>query len=350
MLIDRTNYELWFLDWFDGTLSGDQKKQLQHFLSENPDLKEEFAEFDNFRLNPPAGNFPLKNNLLKTADELSDSQFDYLCTAFVENEITGEEYSDLIAIVKSNPERSKTLELFMKTKLVPPAFSYNKKSKLRRRTLTQNAFRITIAILTAAAIIAFAIITYITVPQNVPENKSQLASTGPQQVQEKKYPGNNLKNNQGTISRTKKRETINQSIASVTMPSGDTLSKNIHEAVVIEKITVHSSIHLRESIPGYLITSNSTFTTPVPDDGRSKISKFLAKTFREKLLREKSPKDSPLNGFEIAKAGVSGLNLLLGWDMTLDEKKNETGELKSVYFSSKILKFNTAAKKSESLR
>jgi hypothetical protein len=33
--------------------------------------------------------------------------------------------------------------------------------------------------------------------------------------------------------------------------------------------------------------------------------------------------------------------------MALDEKKDEKGELKSLYFSSKILKFNAPIKKSE---
>jgi len=36
--------------------------------------------------------------------------------------------------------------------------------------------------------------------------------------------------------------------------------------------------------------------------------------------------------------------------MALDEKKNESGELSSVYFSSKILKFNAPVKKSEPLQ
>jgi hypothetical protein len=57
-----------------------------------------------------------------------------------------------------------------------------------------------------------------------------------------------------------------------------------------------------------------------------------------------------LKAYEIAEAGVSGLNKLLGWEMALDERKDENGKLKSVYFSSKILKFNAPVKNSEPLR
>ncbi|MGC1391224.1 MAG: hypothetical protein WA816_09315, partial [Bacteroidales bacterium] len=75
--------------------------------------------------------------------------------------------------------------------------------------------------------------------------------------------------------------------------------------------------------------------------------KFIARTFREKILKEKTAKDSPLKIYEIAEAGVAGLDKLLGWQMALDEKKDSNGELRSVYFSSKILKFNAPIKKSE---
>ena len=47
------------------------------------------------------------------------------------------------------------------------------------------------------------------------------------------------------------------------------------------------------------------------------------------------------------KAGVTGLNKLFGWQMALDKKNDENGQPKSVYFSSKILKFNAPVKKRE---
>jgi hypothetical protein len=70
---------------------------------------------------------------------------------------------------------------------------------------------------------------------------------------------------------------------------------------------------------------------------------------KEKILKEKTAKDSPLKAYELAEAGVSGLNKLLDCEMVLDEKKDANGVLKSVYFSSKIIKFNAPIKKSEPL-
>ena len=85
------------------------------------------------------------------------------------------------------------------------------------------------------------------------------------------------------------------------------------------------------------------------DEERSKLSRFIARTFRERILKEPSSADTPLKAYEIAEAGVTGLNKLLGWEMDLDERKDEKGELSSVYFNSKILKINAPVKKSEPL-
>ena len=52
MQIDRSNYEIWLIDWLDGNLNDIQAEELQLFLAENPDLKEEFDELAMFRLNP----------------------------------------------------------------------------------------------------------------------------------------------------------------------------------------------------------------------------------------------------------------------------------------------------------
>ena len=80
------------------------------------------------------------------------------------------------------------------------------------------------------------------------------------------------------------------------------------------------------------------------ENGISVIGKAFLK---DELLKEKTPPDSPLKGYEIAEAGVEGLNKLFGWEMALDKKNDQNGQLKSVYFSSKILKFNAPVKKSE---
>jgi hypothetical protein len=75
--------------------------------------------------------------------------------------------------------------------------------------------------------------------------------------------------------------------------------------------------------------------------------RFFAKVFRERILKEVTIDDSPIKGYEIAEAGVTGLNKLLGWEMAFEKNSDENGELKSIYFSSKILKIQAPVNKSE---
>lgn len=356
MLIDRTNYELWLVDWLDGNLNEDQANQIQQFLSGNPDIREEFAELQNIRLNPPSHSYTQKNHLKKSAKDLDENQFEYLCTAFIENEITEDEYSDLLLIIKNDPDREKIFELFKRTKLIPPVYSFKQKNKLRRRTLGQNITRISIAVLTSAAVIAFGVYTYVVTPPDHPDIKEKTAQSVTPSSHNNSIINKNLSENSEHDSVATHPKSQKQAIAKNDIPgnptgSTDTVSQTLnHEKIFVNKVPVFSEVDLIASFPEDLVESRFSLSSGVFDDGRSKISKFLARTFREKLLKEKTAKDSPLNGFEIAKAGVSGLNMLLGWEMTLDEKKNDNGELKSVYFSSKILKFNTPVKKSEASR
>ena len=50
MKIDRSNYEIWFIDWLDGNLNSLQIEQLKLFLDQNPDLKEEFNDLTPVKL------------------------------------------------------------------------------------------------------------------------------------------------------------------------------------------------------------------------------------------------------------------------------------------------------------
>jgi hypothetical protein len=82
-------------------------------------------------------------------------------------------------------------------------------------------------------------------------------------------------------------------------------------------------------------------------DDRSRIGKFIAQTFRDKILKEDTPEDTPLKGYEIAEAGIEGLNKLFGWEMALTRNNDENGDLKSLYFSSRTIKFNAPVKNNE---
>ena len=65
MKINRSNYEIWFIDSLDGNLSSLEAEELNQFLNENPDLKEEFNELTPVIINQSVHQFKDKESLKK---------------------------------------------------------------------------------------------------------------------------------------------------------------------------------------------------------------------------------------------------------------------------------------------
>ena len=366
MHIERSKYEIWLIDWLDGNLSEIQVEQLQHFLSENPDLMEEFDELSLFNLKPTEKSFPNKNQLQKTTANLSGSQLEYLSVAYLEKDLSHDEQTELKENIELDPEKKKLFELIQKMRLSPVSLSYKHRKRLIRRTFAGNVIRLSLVGLSAAAIISLVIITSISKPgpQQFRFEKTAQTTVVDSTIQKptlEKAP-KVIKTEKKIISSKKQIRNIlalsPKTVSSMSEPNQNLpvqnnplLGSTDLPRILINKISVSPDIDLNlETVPNTLIALNYIVPVPEYDDGRSRLSKFIAKTFREKILKVKLAKDSPLKVYEIAEAGVSGLDKLLGWEMALDERKDVNGELKSVYFSSKILKFNAPVKKSEPLQ
>ncbi len=360
MQINRSNYEIWFIDWFDGNLNDIQTEKLMRFLKENPDLKEEFDETVNIKLNPSEKTFPHKNHLKKSTANVTDSQFEYMCVAYVENDLSAEQCAELKEIVDHDSERRRIFEMFQKAKLTPGPVSFKRKNLLIRRTIGQNVLRYVIIGLSAAAVIIFGIIAFNSKTSIPPDNYQNTAQNS---IEANKVNNANSTKKiiaEGSISKPKESKRRFELSKKIDAPAkrNQQMQKDslpalpLRSSIIIEKVTFASEVILEGSeIPASLIALHSADVIPPDfDDGQSRFSKFIAKAFREKLLREKTPKDSPLKAYEIAEAGITGLNKLLGWEMALDERKDENGKLKSVYFSSKLLKFNAPVNKVEPVK
>jgi hypothetical protein len=375
MQIDRSNYEIWLIDWLDGNLSDAQVVQLKHFLAENADIKEEFDEMNGFRdamhgISTSTGysneSFLHKERLKKATSNLSESQFEYLCIASLENDLSADQQAELNEIIEHDREKKTTLELFQKARLIPGDIRFRHKKRLIRRTLTENILRISIIGLSAAAITTILVLNDVSKPVLKPLNSEITAlnsgndpvSGGPNstKVTEKFTPEQKPSGiqNAGKVVPVSSKQAYTKSAVSGFNPQTETesFSGSIDSnRIIIDKVPVKYGMELNKKVlPNTLIALSITTTHPEADDERSRLSRFIAKTFREKILKVKSARDSPLKAYEIAEAGVSGLNKLFGWEMALDERKDQNGELKSVYFSSKILKFNAPLKKTETLQ
>ena len=366
MKIDRSNYEIWLIDWLDGNLSDRQIEQLNIFLNENPKLKAEYDELTSFILKPSQRSYPHKNQLKKSTADLSVTQFEYLCVAYFENDLSDGQQTELMETIDQDPEKKKIFELIQKIRLEPVGARYKHKSKLIRRTRQQRIIRLSVMGLSAAATIALLIMTYLIIPRNLPEEINtatqnimidstlfnRAEDNVPDKILTEKKPAiSNIKRENLFAGVQKINSVITQSEPTALMPNESLQRNSPDPEIQLTKISFYAKIDLKvRSVSNTLIASNPNLIIPEVDDERSNLSKFIAKTFREKILKETSSKNSPIKAYEIAEAGVTGLNKLLGWQMALDQNNDENGELRSVYFSSKILKFNAPVKKTEPLQ
>ncbi|MEO5570126.1 MAG: hypothetical protein ABIT08_17445 [Bacteroidia bacterium] len=131
MKINRNNYEIFFLDYHEGNLSEDMKKELFSFLDKNADLKNEFENFEMVEL-PPSTIFYADKKSLKREFNTKENYQQYLI-AKLEGDITKDEQNELNKYLFQHPEFQKEEKLFALTKLVPDvSVVFPEKSKLKR--------------------------------------------------------------------------------------------------------------------------------------------------------------------------------------------------------------------------
>lgn len=363
MKIDRTNYEIWLTDWLDGKLNTLQVEKLELFLNENPDLKEGFDEMSRFRLKPSEKSFPHKNQLKKSIEDLNSTQFENLCVAYLEKDLSAGQQTELNESIRHDQEKKRIFELIQKMRLVPVEVSFRYKNKLIRRSPAYKIMGLSFIGLSAAAAVLLIIMVYLSAPQSLPDkirNTAQdiSADSSFQQKSIDTIPEKSITNENTSSIKQKNASLLSgvqqinsamfQPDSNLLKPGDQLLIKPVIPETAINKVPVNLHIDLKkEIVNNTLIASDFSFTVPAIEDNGNKINRFIAKTFREKVLKENSSKDNPLQGYEIAEAGIKGINKLLGWNITLKKNNDVNGELKSIYFTSAILKFNTPVKKTE---
>jgi len=358
---DRSNYEIWFTDWIDGKLSDQQADELNFFLRENPDLREELESLPLVNLKADESIFAGKENLKKSTGSYSAEQFEHLCIACLENDLTAGQVNELQEIIGPDSQKRKTFELISRLRLIPPDQTFTRKNSVKKLTTGQKIFRLSVIGLSAAATIAVLIMTWLAVP-SVPEDE----------------PGQIARNENRDTLRIRTNRIVRNDAPAFTEPFNPLTEKGkaatsvvtAHDPIVtyqpapvaenpdssvmlrradpISKLTVMLSA---EQITGNLPPSTSLLafqSLPLPpffDDGRSNVERFFGKFFHEKIMHDPESAYRPIETFDLAEAGITGLNKLFGWQLALQRTTDESGEVKSYYFSSKLVKFNTPVKK-----
>lgn len=138
MKIDRNNYEVWMIDYFDSKLSAAEKAGLMAFIEENPDIKAEFEQFETVVPEPEDVEFAEKKELKKpgvrTTQHIDEVNYEDFFTGYYENDLDESMRKEVLEFVALNPTFKDEFEfhsqLFSKADV---DVAYDDKASLKRR-------------------------------------------------------------------------------------------------------------------------------------------------------------------------------------------------------------------------
>ena len=133
MNINRSNYEIYFLDYLDGNLPESQVDDFLDFLKNNPDLNEELKLVSSIKLSVDEPVFQNKEALLKN-EMTGSSIFDYQSIAYLEDDLAEDDKTSFLHQITNDNAKGEQFDLFLKTKLQPDYdIIFSNKEKLHKK-------------------------------------------------------------------------------------------------------------------------------------------------------------------------------------------------------------------------
>ncbi len=371
MQINRDNYEAYLLDLAEGKLSPAMERELARFLEENP-VPERGTGIDAAVLQPEEVCFSGKDDMKKggLADRVTVGNYGQFCIARSEGDLSDEGVEELDRFLIDNPRYAKEAALYDRLKLQPDtAVIYGRKHRLKkiavagRPVKTINRTRVIYRTVSVAATIAVLLSGAIFVRQMVrnegglPATERRIVSLPAERIRPDAtsgsggnftavYPGGEL--NLGDLRGTPAdHEAL---LSQVLVEKTETTRLATEPAPVFERVTL-TPLAGRSSRPD-LHTARVTGTSQVkiaavhsgapglngPEDAGAagifrRVSGIIARALDEDSERDR------ITLWDIADAGVKGINALAGTEMLLEREINTDGELVSMAFSSRIIGF-----------
>jgi hypothetical protein len=367
---ERQHIEELIERYLAGTLDNEGTRELFGFLEKEPDL------FDSLIGDMPVisdhseKKYPYRSRLLKSYSDLSEEQFEYMCIAYAEGDLTEEQQEELEAVVNRDEKRRAIYNLYKGLRLPAEEIPYPLKNRLKKTTPFIRITRVATVVMAAAASVAILVIalnnngndnapgpsTVVTASVSETEIPSSTITESPFVSETETFPVNQTE----TVSVRDEETPIIGTTAPVVTAKSVQEPVRIAEALMAEEEPESTRAYERTIImppagePAVILIAGNfstpglaeIYTTaPVEYQGPLTLRDYLAIAFRERILGEEIPDRSPIKAYEIASAGVTGVNKLLGWEMDIEFINEEKGEPDAVMFSSRLIKFQSPVKK-----
>jgi len=368
MNINRNNYELFFIDYLDGNLTDHDILILEDFLLINPDLREELEGTEKIRLTPEnmlfKGKFFLKKPDLSLPVNVNN--FEDFCVAENELDLSTEQRKGLSDFIRLYPEHLGTVKLFSKLHLLPEKnIIFFQKNKLKKRValLPRQLF---IPVLSVAAAIALMVVIYFQndeIFNNLPIVSANLPARLSSKAEIEKTKESQPINIEKSESKTQTTSflTLSENLLKKhvsTIKKGENpLKKGSENKNALPKQRLNPSFQIKLAsvtdnqilVPtiekGKIIYTSSVKPEAINSSEYLSLSEYARKEFFEKVLGKKDRRIGHISGWQIADAGISGINKITGGEMKLEKKIGVDGNITSYSFNSKLLSFSTTSVK-----
>lgn len=139
-MINQNNYEIWLVDYLDGTLSKAEIAAVEAFLVSHPEIAEELEQLQEISLSPSTATFSKKNELKKeiiSVGTITEHNFETVFIEKIENQLSDQKQAELSSFLAKNPHLQNDLSLFEKTILSPSSASFSRKNQLKKKEKTR---------------------------------------------------------------------------------------------------------------------------------------------------------------------------------------------------------------------
>jgi hypothetical protein len=353
MKIDRNNYEAFFLDCHEGTISSADKAKLDKFLSENGDLEREFQDFVNISIQPEKIVYQAKSFLKKELSDVSvinSENFDEFCVAKLEGDLLENENVTFEKYLNNNANSAIDYKIYLKTLLEPDkSIVFNNKSQLKRRELQKKTNPVYFWLSAAASIAALLVLYFSfnkpnelkTLAKNEiqiekPKNQQNEFHGITQQKESSKIENSEVVGQKNSKSELKQTETLIDKVKGIeAQPSGLTSIQSIYLSKLPEK-NIDQALCLANGISTNQYDKHETVannSANLKDLLMSKVNSVINSNYLSYFTDDR---------LDIKALTISGLTSLEKFTGTKVEYDKETGSYgnRTIYaFNSKLLSF-----------
>lgn len=347
MLINRKNYELFFLDYLEGRLNGEEEAGLMAFLAQNPDLKEELSRFENLNISSEPVSFKEKEKLkknLSNLDEITEYNFEQYCIAKMEGDLNEDMNRRFEEFLAKHPERLKDYKLLLQTFLEPDKnIVFAEKQKLRHRQIAPSKNRL-LAIISVAASIAMIIVSY-QIYNNYWQQDTKIYTAIHQKLKIDSLLTANIlgpapeRKIEVEESTPKKERVAQVEVKDTTAKQITFKPKKPIEIVELDnrnELAVNTPIIPIPLMPVVALESKQSYLT---------VKEYASQELKKRLELENVDFEKEMTFWRAAQTGVKQINKLTGMNIAMDKKYDSTSNRTKVIIHTNLMSFYTSTKK-----